>query len=380
MGSPPAPPCFNDVVEAQRWAAELIQKTEEEASRRGCRGSRAWEDAWRDALWKLAVQKRCVEVEARKHCNVPTVPQAAHASPPPPTTPSVAQDHRDRGQAEDALRRGAAGLERQFLEPVRRRLDVLDNRLARMLTTVQDARAWRRRNGQVASVQPACADGDFPVSDLRGATAAGPLPLGFERLGASALLDRHGQTPLQVLELRRQLAEFAAQAEAETGRRREAERLCENAERQLRRYEVEQVEDQSKLRRAESRVEDETRRQQDPFQRRRSWAGNSGTVHCRGSCAAPRLHLQHLGARSRRLRCQAIATLVTAWKTAHGPHSSDQSKSLWTPPLLWSCGGRPADAPSNERTFEGHANGSLVTSRATHEGAGGYGRPGMQRA
>ena len=25
------------------------------------RGSPAWEDAWRDALWTLAVQKRCVE-------------------------------------------------------------------------------------------------------------------------------------------------------------------------------------------------------------------------------------------------------------------------------------------------------------------------------
>ena len=31
------------------------------ACRRGMRGSPAWEDAWRDALWTLAVQKRCVE-------------------------------------------------------------------------------------------------------------------------------------------------------------------------------------------------------------------------------------------------------------------------------------------------------------------------------
>lgn len=36
-----------------------------EACRRGMRGSPAWEDAWRDALWTLAVQKRCVEASEK---------------------------------------------------------------------------------------------------------------------------------------------------------------------------------------------------------------------------------------------------------------------------------------------------------------------------
>ena len=35
------------------------------ACRRGMRGSPAWEDAWRDALWTLAVQKRCVEANEK---------------------------------------------------------------------------------------------------------------------------------------------------------------------------------------------------------------------------------------------------------------------------------------------------------------------------
>eukprot|EP00435_Cladocopium_sp_Y103_P035226 s515_g9.t1 len=50
-------PCFS----AQRWAVQVVRHAETEASRRGMRGSPAWEDAWRDALWTLAVQKRCVE-------------------------------------------------------------------------------------------------------------------------------------------------------------------------------------------------------------------------------------------------------------------------------------------------------------------------------
>eukprot|EP00438_Fugacium_kawagutii_P002173 Skav228807 [mRNA] locus=scaffold359:152502:154763:+ [translate_table: standard] len=54
-------PCFSDVLEAQRWAVQVVRRAEEEAARRGMRGSPAWEDAWRDALWTLAVQKRCVE-------------------------------------------------------------------------------------------------------------------------------------------------------------------------------------------------------------------------------------------------------------------------------------------------------------------------------
>eukprot|EP00913_Durusdinium_trenchii_P004787 g4447.t1 len=65
-------PCFSDVLEAkcwglaQRWAVQVVRQAETEACRRGMRGSPAWEDAWRDALWTLAVQKRCVEVEARE--------------------------------------------------------------------------------------------------------------------------------------------------------------------------------------------------------------------------------------------------------------------------------------------------------------------------
>merc|ERR1719210_2266937 len=83
MGTTPAPPCFSDVVEAQNWALKVTQEAEEEANRRGGRGSPAWEDAWRDALWTLAVQKRCVEVEARRLCCIEPVPPPLTEDPVP---------------------------------------------------------------------------------------------------------------------------------------------------------------------------------------------------------------------------------------------------------------------------------------------------------
>eukprot|EP00434_Breviolum_minutum_P030567 symbB.v1.2.027028.t1/scaffold2740.1/size71859/5 len=93
-------PCFSDVLEAQRWAVEVVRHAEAEACRRGMRGSPAWEDAWRDALWTLAVQKRCVEVEARKCC----------------------------AAKRDAIRDGSLAMEARCAE-MRQRLEVLEDRL-----------------------------------------------------------------------------------------------------------------------------------------------------------------------------------------------------------------------------------------------------------
>lgn len=108
-------PCFSDVLEAQRWAVEVVRHAEAEACRRGMRGSPAWEDAWRDALWTLAVQKRCVEVEARKCC-------AAKRDVPPPPPPLPSPPHIE------AIRDGSLAMEARCAE-MRQRLEALEDRL-----------------------------------------------------------------------------------------------------------------------------------------------------------------------------------------------------------------------------------------------------------
>ncbi|CAJ1458493.1 unnamed protein product, partial [Effrenium voratum] len=108
---------------AQRWAVQLVRQAEAEACRRGGRGSPAWEDAWRDALWTLAVQKRCVEVEARRCCAAAKRPPP----PPPPLEESTAESFRD------ALR---GSWEPRCLE-MQRRLDVYELRLQQLAELLQ---------------------------------------------------------------------------------------------------------------------------------------------------------------------------------------------------------------------------------------------------
>eukprot|EP00930_Biecheleria_cincta_P091935 TRINITY_DN8164_c0_g1_i2.p1 TRINITY_DN8164_c0_g1~~TRINITY_DN8164_c0_g1_i2.p1 ORF type:complete len:446 (-),score=97.71 TRINITY_DN8164_c0_g1_i2:112-1449(-) len=186
LPSPP-PPCFSDVLEAQRWASQIVRQAELEACRRGSRGSPAWEDAWRDALWTLAVQKRCVEVEARKCCAAAAAAATARrssktaGSPAMPAPPGASCSPRqpaaqaETGRpatptdvAERALREGAAAFERQCLEPVHKRLDNFEDRLARLSTALQEASASR---------VSASASRDQHYSEpSRMSGTAGPLP------------------------------------------------------------------------------------------------------------------------------------------------------------------------------------------------------------
>lgn len=177
MAMPP-PPCFDDVLEAQRWATAVVQQAAEESARRGRRGSQAWEDVWRDALWTLAVQKRCVEVEARRRpvaatastataaaadASTPaspsatgaqssavapnaTRPGAGTASQPHPAQPGAAAAGPGpavavlrASEAEVALRQGAEIFERRCLDPVHRRLDGIDESLNRLGTGLAEA-------------------------------------------------------------------------------------------------------------------------------------------------------------------------------------------------------------------------------------------------
>lgn len=187
LPSPP-PPCFSDVLEAQRWASQIVRQAELEACRRGSRGSPAWEDAWRDALWTLAVQKRCVEVEARKCCAAaaaaatalrPSTTVGSPAMPAPPgTSPTPRQPAAptetgrpatSTAAAEQALREGAAAFERQCLEPVHNRLDRFEDRLGRLSAALQEASSSR-----------VSASRDQRYSEpLRVTGTAGPLPAGM---------------------------------------------------------------------------------------------------------------------------------------------------------------------------------------------------------
>ncbi|CAE8629834.1 unnamed protein product [Polarella glacialis] len=218
MGTPPAPgtpshqspppPRFSDVVEAQRWASQVVQQAEEQANRRGCRGSPAWEDAWRDALWTLAVQKRCVEVEARKRVEGAAAMEGAvfggstgsdskardmsprqsgaHA-PFGGTTggPGSTQSFGARQEVQEALRQSTEAFERHCLEPVRCRLDSFEERLARLSATLQGAPAPRGSGSPLLKAEEAAEASVSQAfrspsgsSNLYSAGSAGPLPTG----------------------------------------------------------------------------------------------------------------------------------------------------------------------------------------------------------
>jgi len=293
----PQPPSFGDVVQAQRWALHILQTTEEEANRRGSRGSRAWEDTWRDALWTLAVQKRCVEMEARKSraataavaasrsasSSPPTPPPAGQlpggqvllegvlwpqqsspaaagvASGPPPGSPCLAAPacSSSSSAAAAALRREAATLERACLEPVHQRLHDLDQRLhglaASLRTATVAGAAGSQRGGDGLRCRGSVGGGGGP--------AAGPLPAGHERSREASVAELHTQNG--ILELERRLADSAAQADREAAHRQEAEVQREQAERRLRHAEVDGEALRAQLRHAEVRLDGEEHRQRE---------------------------------------------------------------------------------------------------------------------
>lgn len=249
-GTVPEPPSFSDVVEAQRWASNATEQAEAEANRRGVRGSHAWEEAWRDALWTMAVQKRCVEVEARKlraaafgskHCpdNMPraTPPPAASVGAGQPVQPIVLMPAQmfvpagisaitpndpatssaqlaspaDSGSLRALLERRAEELEFQYLGPVRCRLNVIEERLGRVAAESQATRtctAAGADTGRVPSprLQASEAIRQSPRSPRRQTAenqggfvgsqfaSAGPLPSG------RAVASRNGGTAVTAAE------------------------------------------------------------------------------------------------------------------------------------------------------------------------------------
>merc|ERR1740121_1795988 len=82
----------------------------------------------------------------------------------PPATPGcVGGNGGTAAEAEAALRQGAAALERQCFEPVQQRLDSIDDRIRRMVASLQTVRG------------PRCGSGS-------GSQAAGLLPADQQRL------------------------------------------------------------------------------------------------------------------------------------------------------------------------------------------------------
>lgn len=192
-------PCFSDVLEAQRWAVQVVRHAEEEACRRGMRGSPAWEDAWRDALWTLAVQKRCVEVEARKCC---AAKRPGDVPPPPPGLPPDVE-------AIAALREQTA-LEMRYLE-TRKRVDGLEERLqllSQQLEALLDSHAVVPTSAEATAVHVALQPGSGPLpaglsSPVRSARGAAP-----RRAGRSFLSDDRDE---RIEELQRQLQRAEAE-------------------------------------------------------------------------------------------------------------------------------------------------------------------------
>jgi len=269
--APPQPPCFSDVVEAQAWAQKVLKQTEDEANRRGCRGSRAWEDAWRDSLWTLALQKRCVEVEARK-CRAAATAGHAHPKPPQVESGSFAASL-------DALCQSVASFERRCVEPVHKRLDGIEDRLARLLSAIQMIRAARaigspgtvRAAGAAKAEAATAVIGGPRTAGLlgNGTASSGPLPL---EVGLSAELRLQQQRQQQkqlpyhscdsgphsaMTELQQQLAQVTARADSEAVKHNESERRCQAVGQQVQELEVQVEAARRQLSLSELRAENE---------------------------------------------------------------------------------------------------------------------------
>lgn len=281
MSSTPPPPCFSDVVEAQEWASKLVKQTEEEANRRGRRGSHAWEDAWRDALWTLAVQKRCVEVEAKKRCNSTADPSSSVAAPGvsfgqssgvAPAAAGRAQQKASAGlsdgiaalhgncmdaprsnkvqRAEEALREGAERLERRCIQMVNERLEGVEGNILKLRVGLDAVKLARENVTQLTTFNAA-----LPAY-APGSAAAGPLPSG---VGSNVMA-----TAVTFAELQCQLGDHATIAERqasraarESQRRHEAEERCLVAERELEKVELACEGAKAASRQAERRAEEE---------------------------------------------------------------------------------------------------------------------------
>jgi len=290
MGRPPAlqqPACFTDVVEAQQWAQKVLQKTEDEANRRGCRGSRAWEDAWRDSLWTLALQKRCVEVEARKCRAAATADQVRSADA---ATASAAKPLQGDGScfaaSIDALCQTVASFERRCVEPVHKRLDDIEDRLARLLSAIQVIRA-ARATASAGAIGVARVEASVPTArgirtagaSCNGTASAGPLPTDVD-LSAKMRLLQHQQRQQQqqqqqqpvpyhtcngsdlhlaLTELQQQLMQVAARADSEAVKRGESERECQAAGQQLQELEMQAEAARRQLSSSELNAEEELR-------------------------------------------------------------------------------------------------------------------------
>jgi len=238
--NPPAP-CFADVLDAQAWAEKVIKQVSEEAERRGSRGSQAWEDAWRDALWTLAVQKRCVENEARRS----QVTAASNSRPEHPKQPRPALNRLDlenQSQAAASLQQAIAVFQKRCIEPIHQRLDTIEERLARMVASVHSVRAAKANHPHLLGFEarPQLWPASNPSANFAGGIAAGPLPVTHAVEPKASACEQQLQFSIQ--ELHRQLAERAVQADAEAQRANEVAQQRDIMRRELQRSEVEHEE------------------------------------------------------------------------------------------------------------------------------------------
>uniref|UniRef100_A0A7S1A8V1 Uncharacterized protein n=1 Tax=Noctiluca scintillans TaxID=2966 RepID=A0A7S1A8V1_NOCSC len=276
--SPPEPPLprFSDVLDAQTWASNLVRQVEEDAARMGRHGSPAWLDTWREALWTLAVQKRCVEVETRR-----LITTGAHTARGAPVSQLPQASHSPGNAAQHAIQLGLELLEARCLQPVQGRLDLVEKGLGRLECCLDTLRAVRDSRGQGV----ACA-GSIGTNTVVGTTlvrrhsadvhghvqqgptsAAGPLPIGRQKPSVP-LSDcdcrkppvscdhgelwpaRHTSSPVSsTLEHRRDTE----------NRDTETEQL-QYAEQRLRHAEIEHEQTQVSLRKAERRADEAERK------------------------------------------------------------------------------------------------------------------------
>eukprot|EP00929_Paragymnodinium_shiwhaense_P063960 TRINITY_DN32003_c0_g1_i1.p1 TRINITY_DN32003_c0_g1~~TRINITY_DN32003_c0_g1_i1.p1 ORF type:complete len:360 (+),score=94.69 TRINITY_DN32003_c0_g1_i1:347-1426(+) len=249
----------------------------------------AWEDAWRDALWMLAVQKRCVELEARKRhaadgvaaLPVPGEPQGATPAkedaqmtsvrPPAISAAAGEESSQDPGRPQawigvaTPLSGGTTGA-----LAAASKMGIMEESLSRLRASIQTVQPARSEGAATAaqnrtSVAEALStgeEGDATAAAQSGADAggraAGPLPSSLRQDGRSRSVFTGLAQPdgdMRVLHDLRRLEELQSRLEQEMQLRKQAEEHRSQAEVRWQHMELEVEEAKAQCRKAEQRVE-----------------------------------------------------------------------------------------------------------------------------
>lgn len=216
------------------------------------------------------MQKRCVEMEARRQVRVKPdsasqMTSQASLAPIKASQPPAVHgllDMRARSAAKDAVQQSIDMFEHRCVDPIHARLNGIDDRLARFRACLETIRSTRNdisRSAAVTAAKELIVDSTEGHAAAGGGDAAGPLPVEPRAVGAETAEDP-GELGQELRRLRQQLADGASRAALVEECRDKLELRSQNAERRALQLECQQEDLRKQLCLAERRAEDTERR------------------------------------------------------------------------------------------------------------------------